>query len=366
MKFRSYLVAGFYFLLCGNATCNHAVGTGGRICKGNYCLDIKSFADTLKNELNGKVVKYAFVVRYQLVQESRAGGTLRENAYLPDSFTIYTRYNPASVTKTITAVAVLQLLEKKHLSIQDKVWRYLPQSWNIPASIKDITFRQILTHQGGIRYDVYPPDYMAVKTAIEKGINSGDTLVGQYNNMNYAICRILVDYLDGYNPNSYSDQPAGTSQYFISHLQKNIFDTLGFKNVQFKPDLSSELLFYPYPVNGNPGTDYGDWSLYPGSAGVNISTWELATFIYYLHYTNSLLSENMKTQMFTGLLGWDVRSQVNGDEYIFKNGYFPTPPLSTAIMDFTNGMQVTIISNGNMNSVDAVTRAYTKSWVKSN
>ena len=74
----------------------------------------------------------------------------------------------------------------------------------------------------------------------------------------------------------------------------------------------------------------------------------------------------MKTQMFTGLLGWDFRTQVNGDEYIFKNGYFPTPPISTAIVDFTNGIQVTIISNGNMNSVDALIQAYTKSWVKSN
>ena len=244
----------FILFLFSNATCNQASGTNGTICKGSSCLNIKTFADSLKKELDGKVVKYAFVVRYQLSQESREGGKLRENAYLPDSFTIYTRYNPASVTKTITAVAVLQLLEKKHLSIQDKIWPYLPQSWNIPASIKDITFRQILTHQGGIRYDVYPPDYMAVKTAIENGITSTDTLVGQYNNMNFAICRILVDYLDGYNENDFSDQALGTGTHFINYLQKNIFDTLGFKNVRFTPDPSGQLLFYPFPVNGDPGT----------------------------------------------------------------------------------------------------------------
>jgi len=366
MKFYSYLLAGFYFILFNNATCNHVAGTSGTICKGDSCLTIKTFADNLQKELDGNVVKYAFVVRYQLSQESRAAGTLRENAYLPDSFTIYTRYNPASVTKTITAVAVLQLLNKKNLSIQDKIWQFLPQSWNIPASIKDITFRQILTHQGGIRYDVYPPDYAAVKTAIENGINSTDTLVEQYNNMNFAICRILVDYLGGYDPNSFSDQPTGTSQYFINYLQKNIFDTLGFKNIRFSPDPSSQLLFYPFPVNGDPGSDFGDWSLSPGSAGVQISTWELATFIYNLHYTNSLLTENMKTQMYTGLLGWDGRTQADNDEYIFKNGYFPIPPFSTAIIDFTNGLQVTMIIDGNIGSVDAVNSAYPKSWVKSN
>lgn len=362
MKFYSYLLAGFYFVLFSNATCNRATATSGAICKGSSCLNLKTFADSLQNEVKGKVVKYAFVIRYQLAQESRQGGKLRENAYLPDSFTIYNHYNPASVTKTITAVAVLQLLAKKHLGIQDKIWPYLPQSWNIPPSIKDITFRQILTHQGGIRYDVYPPDYAAIKTAIENGITTADTLVGKYNNMNFAICRILVDYLDGYNEHGFSDQASATGTHFINSLQKNIFDTLGFKNVRFSPDPSSQLLFYPFPVNGDPGTDFGDWSLYPGSAGVQISAWELATFIYKLRNTNSLIPENMKTQMYNGLLGWDNRLSAHGDEFIFKNGFFPTPPFSTAIIDFANGIQVSIICDGNINSVDAVSNAYTKSW----
>jgi CubicO group peptidase (beta-lactamase class C family) len=366
MKWHHFLLTAVipFFLAC--ATCNRIAGTSGSICKNGYCLNIKTFADSLKKELDGKVVKYAFVIRYQLLQEARSAGTLRENANLPDSFTIYTRYNPASVTKKITAVAVLQLLNRKHLSIQDKIWPYLPASWNIPASIKNITFRQILTHQGGIRFDVFPPDYAAVQTSIENGIDPADTLVGKYNNMNFAICRILVDYLDGYNAASFTDQAAGTGGYFINYLQKNIFDTLGFKNVLFKPALNSQLLFYPYPVNNDPGSDYGDWSLFPGSAGVQISTWELATFIYYLRYTNSLLPEYMKTQMFDGLLGWDVRTQVSGDEFIFKNGVFPVPPWSTAIINFTNGLQVTIAIDGNINSVDAVTTAYQKAWVKSN
>ena len=362
MRFYNYLLAGFYFILLSNAACNPATVRSGVLCKGNSCLDIQVFADSLQKEIQGKVVKYAFVIRYQLAQESRQGGTLRENAYVPDSFTIYTRYNPASVTKTITAVAVLQLLAKKNLSIQDKIWPYLPHTWNIPASIKGITFRQILTHTGGIRYDVYPPDYMAVKTAIENGITPADTLAGKYNNMNYAICRFLVDYLDGYNESNVSDQAAGTGSYFINYLQKNIFDTLGFKNITFKPDPASQLLLYPFPVNGDPGSDFGDWSLYPGSAGVQVSTWELATFMYMLRHTNCLLPESIKTQMYSGLLGWDNRINASGDDFLIKNGYFPTPPFSTAIIDFTNGIQVSIICDGNVTSADAVKNAYAKAW----
>jgi hypothetical protein len=77
MKFYNYLLTGFYFILCTNATCNHVVGTSGTICKGNNCLSIKTLADSLKKELEGQVVKYAFVIRYQLSQESRQGGLQR-------------------------------------------------------------------------------------------------------------------------------------------------------------------------------------------------------------------------------------------------------------------------------------------------
>lgn len=61
--------------------------------------------------------------------------------------TLHTRLHAFSVTKTITALAILQLQEQGLLDIDD------PASWYLPAFPynKDITIRQLLTHTAGIK-----------------------------------------------------------------------------------------------------------------------------------------------------------------------------------------------------------------------
>jgi D-alanyl-D-alanine carboxypeptidase len=54
----------------------------------------------------------------------------------------------ASVTKPITAVAVMILVEQKKLSLDDPVDKYLPQ---VPAAWHEITIRELLSHTSGLR-----------------------------------------------------------------------------------------------------------------------------------------------------------------------------------------------------------------------
>ena len=107
---------------------------------------------------------------------SHASGKKRTAADPPEQdFTENLRYNPASVTKTIAAVALLQLLAKGGVSIEDKVWQFLPPEWNVHSSFKQINFRQVLSHHTGIVSDVWGADYGEVKTVIENGITLSDT-----------------------------------------------------------------------------------------------------------------------------------------------------------------------------------------------
>lgn len=57
-----------------------------------------------------------------------------------------TKYNAFSVTKTFTTLAILQLAEKNKLTIDDKVFKYLP---DFPYS-KNITIRHLLSHTSGL------------------------------------------------------------------------------------------------------------------------------------------------------------------------------------------------------------------------
>ena len=57
-----------------------------------------------------------------------------------------TTYNANSVTKTFTALSILQLAEQKKLDIEQPVKKYLPE---FPYS-SEITIRQLMTHSAGI------------------------------------------------------------------------------------------------------------------------------------------------------------------------------------------------------------------------
>ena len=60
-----------------------------------------------------------------------------------------TVYRLASVSKPMTAVAVLRLTEQGRLDLDAPVWRYCP---DFPEKPWPLTARQLLCHQGGIRH----------------------------------------------------------------------------------------------------------------------------------------------------------------------------------------------------------------------
>ncbi len=83
------------------------------------------------------------------------GNVIYENAFgyadfrAKDTLTIHTPFQLASVSKPLTALAILLLKEKKYLSLEDSVQKFFP---NFPYP--GITVRMLLTHRSGL------PNYM--------------------------------------------------------------------------------------------------------------------------------------------------------------------------------------------------------------
>ncbi len=72
-----------------------------------------------------------------------------------------TAYNWASITKTLTAIAILQLRDRGRLSLDDPAVRYVPELRQVHdefGSIDDVTIRQLLTHSAGFRNPTWPWD----------------------------------------------------------------------------------------------------------------------------------------------------------------------------------------------------------------
>jgi CubicO group peptidase (beta-lactamase class C family) len=72
-----------------------------------------------------------------------------------------TAYNWASITKTMTAIAILQLRDRGMLSLDDPAVRYVPelrQAHSDYGPIETITLRHLLTHSAGFRNPTWPWD----------------------------------------------------------------------------------------------------------------------------------------------------------------------------------------------------------------
>ncbi|CAN5319350.1 hypothetical protein BH09BAC1_BH09BAC1_13530 [soil metagenome] len=142
-----------------------------------------------------------------------------------DTLTLDAPFQLASVSKPITAIAVLQLFEQGKINLDYAVQYYIPE---LPHS--NITVRHLLTHRSGIsRYmwlgDAHWKDKdgalsncdmldLFAQHGLPLEFTPGTKFV--YNNSNYALLALLVEEITG---NDFDD-----------YVRQNIFLPLGMKN----------------------------------------------------------------------------------------------------------------------------------------
>ena len=68
-------------------------------------------------------------------------------------------YHWASITKTLTAIAILQLRDRGRLTLDDPIVRYVPELRQVHdefGSIDDVTLRMLLSHCAGFQNPTWP------------------------------------------------------------------------------------------------------------------------------------------------------------------------------------------------------------------
>jgi len=136
-----------------------------------------------------------------------------------------TVYRLGSISKPITAVAVLQLAERGRLDLDVPVQQYVP---GFPAKPWPITSRQLLGHLGGIRHYKSLEEvnstrhYEDLFTPLE--IFANDPLVAEpgtkfsYTTYGYVLLGAVLEGAAG--------------MPFLEYLRKNIFEPAGMKHIQ--------------------------------------------------------------------------------------------------------------------------------------
>jgi len=168
----------------------------------------------------------------------------------------------ASVSKTVTITALMQLYDQGKFQLDDDINKYLPYKIGIPSCPNTpITFRQLMTDTASVKDNNYvdnsvpgddPPlladftkNYFAVGGSLYNQSanfeNGCPGTVSDYSNIGQTLVGYLVEVLSG--------------QSFVQYTQNNIFTPLGMTNTSFKlAGLDQSLLALP---NGN-GAQYGE------------------------------------------------------------------------------------------------------------
>jgi len=216
----------------------------------------------------------------------------------------------ASISKPITATAILKLQDQKKLSVHDPLTRFFK---DVPADKRSITIHQLLTHTSGL-----PLKYAA------DGIADRDKAV-------HAILALPLEHAPGekwgYSGDGFVLLAAivevASGKHFEDYVRREIFKPAGMKEAGFWGDAGSSRvapaadpskLQKLMPTVFRQGKPIANWG-WRGSTGMYGSTHDLYAFMVALK-NGSLLSTASQTQMWSGYA--ELRRDPVADTY---NGY---------------------------------------------
>jgi CubicO group peptidase (beta-lactamase class C family) len=238
-----------------------------------------------------------------------------------------TNFRLASVSKQFTAMAVLILAERRELSLDDKLPRFIP---GFPRYGSEITIRHLLTHRSGLlEYE----DLMAGGTnAALKDRDVLEILQRQdkthfapgarfrYSNGGYALLGLVVEFVSG--------------RTFAEFLRDSIFLPIGMNGtVAYEAGISEvphRALGYSKRGEAFAQTDQSPTSAVLGDGGIYSSVNDLFKWDQALE-TEKLIRRPLMEQAFTAQssrsdvpgsgygYGWYVERQ-RGEEHVWHHG----------------------------------------------
>jgi CubicO group peptidase (beta-lactamase class C family) len=253
-------------------------------------------------------------------------------ADLGKGWTEDTRMHLASVSKFLTAVGTVKLLDSKGISYDTPIINYLPGYWSKGANIGKITFRHLLTHTSGFSTGGSATDYMFMKARVAAGVSS----VGSYDyeNMNFGLCRILIPIINGniaksklFTPSFLNDQfwDLNTINAYKSYMQAKVFTPAGVANADFAPLVSTpDALAYPFPFGSKKGWNSGDLRTVSGGAGWRLSIKELLNVMNHVRRKATIVSAQKAQYMLDNAFGIDQISTTPTGKLYNKNGAWGT------------------------------------------
>ena len=277
------------------------------------------FRQNMVSALGNHPIGYSFTINHKgLLADSASKGFARMSQDGARSHSIMRRMNIASITKYLTAVCAVKVLEEKGIPLNTPIYTYLPTYWKPSEGAKNITFHDLLRHRSGLTTgDIrYATDYWGLKDCIEKPIANPDKGYN-YSNVNFALFRIMMAYIHdkphALNVEAQHMANKDTSMhhtfmilYYMGRMDENVFKPAGVSGAMaMSTDRTEETLSYSATAPSLPGAAAGDWTRKSGGGGYYLSAYELAKILAYINHSDKVLSATQRNLMQENMYGFD-------------------------------------------------------------
>jgi D-alanyl-D-alanine carboxypeptidase len=246
----------------------------------------QNFNLALQSELSATNPGILFSIKSGDGQLNWSGAAGINDLRLGDSLQVRQTFRIASVTKTYVAAAILRLMEKKILRLEDPISKHLsPMHAEILAQdydLEQITIAQILRHSAGFFDHTHAPEFFErvfstpvyewTRTAqLQLGVDKGEKIGSpgtqfSYSDLGYVILGELIETYTG------KSLDGGIKE--LLELEKLGLDQTDFERMDFQTD---QLRIHQY-FQGKDTYDFSPTMDYYGGGGILSNTANLIDF----------------------------------------------------------------------------------------
>lgn len=276
--------------------------------------------------------------------------------------------NICSISKFITAIAIVRLLRDKGLTPGERIGGYLPQYWNAPAEVRALTFHDLLRHESGLGTQIAdsgPGNFAAAKSEVQKNTAGAGTYL--YRNVNFALLRVMFATLADILPPGFtipkielslfnfsvSDDQAATDSFwdvvslqaYANTVNDTMFAPANIDPRAFAPDDIAAKGYETEPKA--PGVRLEDVSGDAGSSGWHLSIRELTRLLDEFLRDGSILPPNEARRLLVKLYGLDGADTTRAGTVYRKNGRFQSGDkgMDTAVFMMPGHLDLAVFVN---------------------
>jgi Beta-lactamase len=304
-------------------------GPGPVTPPGFYTFDPAGFMQDLESQLIDNVAGYSIGLNQHGIQIAQSSWNwAKEPQDGAEGWTLDTRMHVASLSKTVTAIAMTKLLGDKGMQPWDLITGFLPEYWVQGSGVQSLTFENLLEHKSGLALGNPNgrTDFQWMKEQIALGSISTDTY--DYQNLNYGLCRILLATIngdvpvDGVFPGWEGSVDclwdAATITAYQAYVTSEVFAPSGVSGPTFT-HAAADTLAYDFPVTGN-GWNSGDVTYLAGEAGWHMTVNQMLAVMGTFRRAGTIVTPDDAQLMLTRGFGINATTTTNVGTYYVKYG----------------------------------------------